>query len=420
MSNHTRWYRELGWSALLLWVMLVAIGLVAIYSATHGPAAEFLAASVRKNFQRQLMWVGVSTLGMAVLLSLPVRFYRAMAYPIYGLTIGLLVAALLLGKEVNGAKSWLYIGGMGIQASELAKVGTLLAVARLLSVREARRDMVRYALLAVALILLPAAIIILQNDAGTALVFLALIPAVLFWSGLPIPIVLLLVSPALAGYLAILNPWFAVGFSALFGFVLYLTTRERYLGVAGLLLPGVTTAITLLALHHILKPHQLARIASFVHPEQYRLTTGFHVIQARAAIGSGGLFGKGFMQGTQTQLAFVPEQSTDFVFCVIGEEFGFIGSLTVLLLFALLLIQMLRLGSRVKHPFAHLFTVGAVWVLFTHVLINIGMATALLPVIGIPLPFISYGGSAMIAHTTLLALVLNFAMRKDEFSIYSY
>ena len=414
------WYRELSWLTLLLWLVLVSTGLVAIYSATHGPSAEFLAASVRNNFQRQLMWVGLSTLGIILVLSLPVRFYRAIAYPLYVFTTGLLVAVLLFGKEVNGAKSWLYIGGVGIQASELAKVGTLLAVARLLSVREARRDMVRYAMLAVGLILLPAVIIILQNDAGTSLVFLALIPAVLFWSGFPLPIVGLLISPALAGYFAILSPWLAAGFTLLFGLIMYLSTRERYLGIAGILLPGITTVITLVALHHILKPHQIARIASFVHPEQYRLTTGFHVIQARAAIGSGGLFGKGFMQGTQTQLAFVPEQSTDFIFCVIGEEFGFVGGVTVLILFTLLFIHMLRQGSKVKHPFAHLFAVGAVWVLFTHVLINIGMATGLLPVIGIPLPFISYGGSAMLAHTALVALVLNFAMRKQEFSIYGY
>jgi len=414
------WIRKLDWALIVYWLLLVGIGLIAIYSATHGPASEFLASSVQRNFERQLMWVGISIIGMIVMLSLPVRFYRSMAYPIYGLTLLLVVAALLFGREVNGARSWLYVGPIGIQASELAKVGTLLAVARLLSVRQARIDTLRYAIGAVMLILVPAVLIILQNDTGTALVFIALIPAILFWSGLPLPVVLLLVSPAIVGYLAIVHPLGAWIFAAVFTLSMYWITRERYFTAFAGVLTGGTVALALLALNKILQPHQVARIASFVNPEAYRLTTGFHIIQARAAIGSGGLFGKGFMKGTQTQLAFVPEQSTDFIYCVIGEEFGFLGGMVVLVLYLLLFSGMLRAGSKVKHPFAHLFAVGAVWIFFTHVLINIGMVTGMLPVIGIPLPFLSYGGSSMIANTAMLALVLNFAMRRDEFSIYSY
>lgn len=161
---------------LLLWAALVTAGLVALYSTTHGPAAEFLPPSVRDNFVRQLFWAGLSLVAMGTVLLLPVRFFQSMAYVIYGTTVALLLLTLAVGREINGAKAWLYIGSIGFQTSELAKVGTVLAVARLLSTRQARIDTVRYALGAVALILVPAAIIILQNDMGTALVFLALVP----------------------------------------------------------------------------------------------------------------------------------------------------------------------------------------------------------------------------------------------------
>ena len=416
------WYKNIDYTIVLLWAALVSIGLAAIYSTTHGPASEFLLTSVQNNFTRQLLWMTVCLGVSAIALTLPVRFYQYGAYPIYGLVLLMLVLALVGGHEVNGARSWLRIGPLQIQVSELAKVGTVLAVAQLLSARRRSANSVRYALLAVLLIIVPAVIIVMQNDMGTALVFLGLIPVMLFWSGLPMTTLLLIVSPAVAGYLAIVFMPAAILFTVLFTAAMLWFTRERYMGFLAFVFSGGTVIALTFALSSILQPYQVSRLLSFTNPEsaEYRDNVGFHLVQSKAAIGSGGLVGKGFMQGTQTQGAYVPEQSTDFVFSVIGEEFGFLGGLVVLALFAALFIRVVLLGVQIKHPFAVMVGVGAVGIYVVHVFINIGMATGILPVIGIPLPFISYGGSALLANTAMLAIMLNLSMRRDDFSIYGY
>ncbi len=416
------WYRNLDYVALFLWMALVAVGLTAIYSTTHGPASEFLLESVQKNFERQMVWAGISLFGIVVALLLPVPFYQKAAYPIYALTMLLLVAALVAGREVNGAKSWLYLGPIGLQVSELAKVGTVLAVAQLLSSRRTQTHNVRYAVFAVALVALPAALIVLQNDMGTALVFFGLMPILLYWSGLPLHTLVLMTSPALAAYLAIVYWPAAVAFAVLFTLGMHWQMRERYVtALAGLFTGGTVAAVTL-ALTKVLQPYQVARILSFTNPEakEFRDNVGFHLVQSKAAIGSGGLLGKGFMEGTQTQGAYVPEQSTDFIFSVIGEEWGFIGAMVVLTLFALFLIRLVVLGAQIKHPFGVMVASGAVGIYLIHIFINVGMATGLLPVIGIPLPFLSYGGSALLANTAMFAIALTLHMRRDDFSIYGY
>lgn len=417
------WYRKLDYTLLLTWLALTAIGLVAIYSTTHGGSTEFLLESVQQNFSRQLMWAVVCAVGVAIALMMPVRFFQRIAYPTYAVTALLCGAAILIGREVNGAKSWIDFGPVALQVSELAKVGTVLAVAKLLaSQRPSEENNVRYALAAVALIVLPAVLVLMQNDMGTALVFFGLVPVMLFWSGLPISTVLLMVSPAVAGYFAIVYMPAAIVFAILFTVGMYWKTRERHMAVlSGLFTGGVAAAISF-ALTKVFQPYQVERIMSFTNPEaeQYRQGVGFHLVQSKAAIGSGGLWGKGFMEGTQTQGAYIPEQSTDFVFSVIGEEFGFIGALVVLVLFATLLIRLIWMGTEVKHPFGAMVAAGAVGIFLIHIFINIGMVTGLLPVIGIPLPFISYGGSALLANTAMLAIVLNLHMRRGDFSIYGY
>jgi rod shape determining protein RodA len=359
---------------------------------------------------------------MGVALATPVRLIRYGAYPLYGLTVLLLLAALLFGHEVNGAKCWLRLGPIQFQVSELAKVGTVLAVAQLLSARRANAGTIRYALLAVMLILVPAGIIVLQNDMGTALVFLGLIPILLFWSGLPVTTVLLIISPAIAGYLAIVYMPAAVAYVVIFSTGVLYQTRDRWMGVLALLFTSGPVVIVSYALSRFLQPYQVARILSFTNPEaeEYRDNVGFHLVQSKAAIGSGGITGKGFMEGTQTQGAYVPEQSTDFIFSVIGEEFGFLGSLLVLLLFGLFLLRIITVGVQIKHPFAVMVAAGAAGIYLIHVFVNIGMATGILPVIGIPLPFVSYGGSALLSNTAMVAVLLTLAARRDDLSIYGY
>ena len=417
------WYRMLDLWTLLAWAALVGVGLVAIYSTTHGPAAEHMAASVQNNFYRQLTWIGICATGIGIALTLPVRFFRQAAYPVYGLTVLLLLASLFVGTEVNGARSWLVLGPLRLQVSELAKVGTILAVAQLLASRRSHAaGSIRDAFQAAALIVVPAILIVLQNDMGTALVFFGLVPIMLFWSGLPLHVIALLISPAVAGYLALVSMPAAMGFAVLFTAGIWWATQHRITSALAAALTGGVSAVTSVAITYLLQPHQVARLVSFTNPEaeEYRQGVGFHLVQSKAAIGSGGLWGQGFMSGTQTQGAYVPEQSTDFIFSVIGEEFGFIGSLVILALFAALLLRLIWLGAEVKHPFGSIVAAGAVGVYLIHIFVNIGMATGMLPVIGIPLPFLSYGGSAMLANTAMLAIVLTTHMRRDDLSIYGY
>ncbi len=416
------WYRNLSIDVILVWMALVGTGLVAIYSTTNGPASEYLLESVRSNFIRQFVWALICTAGLIFAMLLPVRFFQTAAWPVYIVTLLMLVAALLFGTEINGAKSWIRIGPAQLQVSELAKVGTILAVAQLLSAKRARIDTVRYAFLTALVITIPGILIVLQNDTGTALVFFALVPIMLFWSGLPLMNLILIVSPAIAGYLSIIFlPAGLVFAVVLTGFVYVQTKEYRMATLAAMLTAGTTLVITL-ALNKLLQPHQVARLLSFTNPEaeEFRDNVGFHLVQSKAAIGSGGLLGKGFMEGTQTQGAYVPEQSTDFVFSVIGEEFGFIGSMVVLILFTVLLLRLISLGVQMKHPFGLMVAAGTVGVYLIHIFVNIGMATGLLPVIGIPLPFISYGGSALLAQTAMLAILLSLHMKKDDLSIYGY
>ena len=418
-----RWTPNLDIPTVLTWVALVATGLLALYSTTHGPAAEYLSEGVRDNFYRQFMWVGVSTVGIGVTLLLPVRVLRTLAYPIYGVTVLLLVLSLFIGVEVHGTKAWLALGPFRLQVSELAKVGTVLAVAQLLSERHTRATKtLSYALKAAGLIVTPALLIVLQNDLGTALVFFGLVPIMLFWSELPISVILLLISPAIAGYLSLVYMPAALGFAVVFTGALWWTTGRRVIGALAATFTGGVTAVVAFVLTKILQPYQVDRLLSFTNPgaEQFRQGVGFHLVQSKAAVTSGGLWGMGFMQGTQTQGAYVPEQTTDFIFSVIAEEFGFIGSIVVLALLAALLLRLIRLGSDVKHPFGSIVAAGAVGVYLLHIFINVGMVTGMLPVIGLPLPFLSYGGSAMLANTALLAIVLNTHMRRDDLSIYGY
>ena len=415
--------RKLDPWTLLLWGGLVAAGLMALYSITRGPAVEYLSGSVRDDFSRQFLWIGVSVVSVGIILLLPVRFLRYAAYPAYATTLVLLALSLMVGVEVHGTRAWLALGPLRLQVSELAKVGTVLAVAQLLSKRHTRTGQdLSFALKAAALIVAPAGLVILQNDLGTALVFFGLVPIMLFWSGLSLTVILLMVSPAIAGYLALLSIRAALVFAVLFTGVLWWRSGQRSIAAFAATFTGGVTAAVALVLNKILQPYQVDRLLSFTNPgaEQFRQGVGFHLVQSKAALQSGGLWGTGFMQGPQTQGAYVPEQTTDFIFSVIAEEFGLVGSLVVLGLLAALLLRLIKLGAEVKHPFGSIVAAGAVGVYLIHITINIGMVTGMLPVIGLPLPFLSYGGSAMLANTALLAIVLNTHMRREDLSIYGY
>ncbi len=411
--------REFNWTILFIWLTLTIIGLVAIFSATQGPVSEFLPLHIQNSFYKQLIFIIVSPLIMIGIQFISPRVLVQLSYLIYVVGILLMILTLLFGKEINGAKSWFNIGPFGIQSSEFMKIATILAVANYLtSRRNISTENIRYALFSVLIILIPTTLVIAQNDLGTAIIFIALIPVMLFWSGLPYGVSLYIISPAIILYLTVFN-W-KIGLFAAFvvTIVIFFIQKRTWLTITSFFTGIVTVVGVRLALTEILQPHQVTRIIAFTNPAYDPRGAGWNVIQAKTAIGSGGVSGKGFLEGTQIQLKFLPESYTDFIFCVIGEEFGFIGAGLVIILFCILFLKLLAIARSHKHPFAQLVTVSITTVYFFHFFINIGSATALLPVIGIPLPFISYGGSAFLINTFMLAIVLNMDFHKREFSIY--
>jgi len=415
-----RWYKNLDFLSVLVWFSLCACGLVAIYSSTHGEAQEFLLSTVQNSFQRQLMWLGISTIAFAVTLFIPMKLLIRLTPLIYISTVILLIIALVIGREVSGARSWVYIGPYGFQSSELAKIGALCMCAHAWTSRLEVTKLLYRGGLIVAILALPAILIVLQNDLGTTLVFVGLIPILWLCNGIPLRILGVILIFPIAGYLAIVNWMIAAGFTVVVGLIAWLGTRDFKWTTVGVLAGALTIGTATFALNHIFQPYQVDRIVSFSNPEasEFRSGVGFHLVQSKAALGSGGFWGHGFKQGSQTQGRYIPEQSTDFVFSVIGEEWGFVGSILVLFLFATLILRLIWLSQSIEHPFAICLICGVAGLFLIHVVINLGMVLGLLPVIGIPLPFFSYGGSALLTNTILLGIALSIYMRRSEFSLY--
>ncbi len=411
--------RELNWSVIFTWAVLSIMGLVAIYSATQGPVSQFLPSYIQDNFLKQVLFVFTGILLLAGIQLVSPRNFMQLSYAFYAFCILLMILTIFFGTEVSGEKTQLRFGFFNLQSTELMKVATILAAANYLtSRRDISAENVRYALTAVVIILIPTALVFLQSDLGSVLIFLSLIPVILFWSGLPYGVSLFIISPAIIVYLSVIEWYYGAIAAFLLAIAVFLIQRRVWLGIISLITGIITTAGVHLALTQLLQPHQIARIAVFTNPSFDPTGAGWNIIQAKTAIGSGGIMGKGFLEGTQTQLKFLPEQWTDFIFCVIGEEWGFIGSLIVISAFIFLFIRLLNMAGNHKHPFAQLVTVSVTAVYFMHFFINMGSASALLPVIGLPLPFVSYGGSAFISNTIMLAICLNMDFYKREFSIY--
>lgn len=414
------WTRHLEWVVIGVWLALASIGLIAIYSATQGPGSEFLPIGIQGNFFKQSIFVMLSIVMLAVIQFMQPRLFQSASYAFYLFCLALTLLTIFVGVEINGARSWIRFAGINLQVSELTKFATVLAVSAFLSgQRDILGERVGPAIVAVVMILVPALIIFMQNDTGTALVLIGLIPIMLFWSGIPYGIALLMISPAIIGYFSIIEWYYGVIAAIIFTVLIFMVQRRAWLtftsGIMGL---GIVSSVQIV-LFRVLQPHQRARIEVFTNPDSDPLGAGWNVLQARTAIGSGGIMGKGFLEGTQTQLRFIPEQWTDFIFTVIGEEFGFIGTSIVVILFAVLLLRLLTLAGMHKHPFAQMVTVGVVGIILIHMIINLGSALGLLPVIGIPLPFVSYGGSSFLVNTFMIAVCLNMWHHHRELSIYA-
>ena len=402
---------RIDWVVVGIYFLLVALGWLNIFAVVYDPQQiDQSIFSLSLNSGRQLIWIGTSIVIIAVIMLMDFRFYDSFAYLIYAAIILILISVLLFGSEIAGSKSWFTVGSFRIQPSEFAKFATALAVAKYVSINNKIFTAIKPQLTLFAFAVIPAVLIILQGDTGTAMVYSAF--AIVFYRegfsplllgiGISIGVLFVLTLYIDQVYLiiaAVVTAFMLIGINSK-------KTRRIVLIVASTLSVIAVVVSVDLFMTHVLKPHQQNRVKALINPDADPLGYGWNVTQSKIAIGSGGFWGKGFLEGTQTKFDFVPEQSTDFIFCTIGEEHGWLGSLLLIGLFVGLLIRVTMIAERQKSTFARVYGYSVAAILFFHFAVNIGMTIGLFPVIGIPLPFFSYGGSSLWAFTILLFILL--------------
>ena len=467
MTRRVSLIKNLDWWTIFMYVL----GWVNIYAAVYNEDHQSI-FDVTQRYGKQLMWIGAAFFLAIVILIIEGKFFSAFAYPTYLTMIFLLIAVLLFGREVNGARSWFQLGPVRFQPAEFAKFATCLAISRYISQFNFKIHKFKSLVISGIILFTPAVLIIFQNDAGSALVYTVFI-LVLYREGLSgivlflgfLAIVLFVFTLVMAKLYVLLfmiggsflclkfmgvswrNVLFglatiSIGFGLVWG-ISYLFKMELSAYIILLMSIVLNTipflyyiyknrlknAIWVFAIaigsifytfsvsyifDNILEAHQRTRINELLGVESDPYGAGYNVAQSKIAIGSGGFAGKGFLNGTQTKFKFVPEQSTDFIFCTVGEEWGFIGSSVVLFLLLLLIIRLLFLAERQRSPFSRIYGYGVACILFFHLAINVGMTIGLAPVIGIPLPFFSYGGSSLWSFTILLFIFLRLDANRME------
>jgi rod shape determining protein RodA len=393
--------------AFLICSALVIIGLFSIYSATFD-------INNAANFYRQAIWAGIGFVVMLITAFIPLRTIHRLSFVIYSITLAILLIVLVVGSTIKGSKSWFGFGGLGGQPSEFAKIATILAFASYLSKTDVSISQIKHLTIALCIFAVPMLLILAQPDLGTTIVFFSTLLPVLYWAGASNFILVAIIVPIIVALGALFGTaQFLI--AAAFGATLLYIFRENRFAVAVAF--GVTLAIGLSVqiVYERMPVYQQKRISTFLNPEADPLGAGYNVVQSKIAIGSGGLIGKGYLKGTQTQLNYIPEQWTDFIFCVPGEEFGFLGASIVLLLFTTLLLHGIHIAGVSKNKFGSLAAIGITGILATHTIVNVGMSMGLMPVIGIPLPFLSYGGSALVANMTMVGLLMNFYANRKEY-----
>jgi len=462
---------NIDWVTVFVYLLLVLMGWINIYAAVYNEEHQSI-FDFSQRYGSQLIWILLGFFIAFIIFMVDLKFYPFFAYFIYAFTIFLLLLVLIFGKEINGAKAWLSVGQFSIQPSEFAKIGTALAIAKYLSAYNTKVTRIKTLLSIVGLISIPMALIAAQPDAGSLLVFLSF-SIVLFREGLPgwvlvfgfviglLFFVSLLVVVKLYIVIAIVGLGFLVfvlyskqykesilGLLILFGFgfliwgvlklvhktynyyfiaavafglssivflIINFFRRIRFVVGFVLFLSGaILFSFSVDYVFHHLPQHQQERMYILLGLKSDPLGKGYNVNQSLIAIGSGGFTGKGFLQGTQTKYNFVPEQSTDFIFCTVGEEWGFLGTASVMILFLFLMLRIVVIAERQRSVFSRVYAYSVASIMFFHFAINIGMAIGVLPVIGIPLPFFSYGGSSLWAFTILLFILIRFDASRTE------
>ncbi|MCF8373676.1 MAG: rod shape-determining protein RodA [Bacteroidales bacterium] len=463
---------DVDWISIAVYFLLVLLGWINIYAAVYDQDHHSIFDTTQR-YGKQLLWIGFSVLVIIAIFIIDVKFYDFFAYVIYGLLISILIIVLLFGVEVNGARSWFEIGSFRMQPAEFAKFATTLALAKYLNSANFKIHNLKSLFYLGLIIFLPAGLILLQNDTGSAMVYIAfffvlyreglsgsflligVLSVVLFIMSMMLDLTtisILLTSSAVLVYALYQRNWKEIGFVAgvflAFGAILYAIdyffklNRPGYQIVllavllSGLiylyfsyfkklqigfvltfaLIAGISYTTTVdYVFNNLLEAHQQDRIKVLLGMVDDPHGAGYNVTQSKIAIGSGGLTGKGFLQGTQTKFDFVPEQSTDFIFCTVGEEWGYLGTSTVIILFVLLLLRLIFLAERQRSHFNRIFGWGVVSVIFFHFAVNIAMTIGLAPVIGIPLPFFSYGGSSLWGFTFLLFVFLKLDSTRKQY-----
>lgn len=390
-------------------IAIIIAGLLSIYSSTYNIPYLHI------NFYKQLVFAIIGLLIGLIVYSLPLKVFNLAAFPFYILSILLLVIVLFIGKKVSGNQNWINIGFFSLQPSEISKFAVILMLSSIYSKKNFNINSVRGFLMVSLIVGIPAGLIILQKDIGTAIVYFSIFLFGLFWNGLSGFSVFVLVSPIIVAFSSLLGIIPLIISLILVIAILYYFKRDFFLslGIFGL---NLSAAILVELFLKFLSPHQINRIKNFLDPNYDPLGSGYNALQAKIAVGSGGLFGKGFLSGSQTQLKFIPEQWTDFIFCVVGEEFGFIGSILVLVLYFIVISRLLYISRTTDSVFRSSVMIMMISVFLTHIFINIGMTIGLVPVIGIPLPLMSYGGSALVTNIMMIATALNFYRQRTSYA----
>lgn len=409
MRQRTGTLANIDWILVGLYLLLVLVGWGNIYAAVYNEEASSI-LDISQKYGKQMLWILTSVVLIFIIMIMDSSIYETLSFPIYAVSILSLLAVLVIGTEIAGARSWFTFGGFSIQPSEFAKFATVLALAKFLSTKGVSVENWRGKLGAMALILLPAALIIPQPDPGSALVYTSLL-LVLYRVGLSgnyifiaLALVILFILSLLISKLALIGSLLILGVLMM---VLLRKNRAWIWRISAVLVlcVGVIQSVDF-AFYNILEDRHRNRINILLGKAHDPQGIGYNTNQSMIAIGSGGFSGKGYLKGTQTKFDFVPEQSTDFIFCTVGEEWGFVGSSAVIIIFTLFLFRLIIVAERQKSQFSRIYGYGVASIIFFHFAVNIAMTIGLAPVIGIPLPFFSYGGSSLWGFTLLLFIFI--------------
>jgi rod shape determining protein RodA len=410
MNNQRTFFSNIDWVTVFIYLALCTIGWFNIHAAVfderHPGILDF-----ETNYGKQFLFILIAMAVAIIILLLESRFITALSPAFYGITVFLLMLVLIVGRNVGGNQAWISLGGgFRLQPSEFAKFTTCLLLARYLSGPNIKITELRSFLIAGAIIGFPMLLIMLQPDMGSTLVFMSFI-FVLYREGLS-PYFLIIGALFIALFVTaiLFNPLHVIAVIVIVTLLVVLLLRKNkrvvYTMVAGMVICVVFVFSVKFIYNNVLQPHQKVRIDIVLGVKKDLKGKGYNVNQSKIAIGSGKLWGKGYLHGTQTKYSFVPEQSTDFIFCTVGEEWGFAGSVTVLGLYLFLILRLIMIAERQRSPFSRIYAYGTASIIFFHVMINIGMTIGLVPVIGIPLPFVSYGGSSLLSFTILLFVLI--------------